>query len=166
MPEEAEAKEEETDEPEEPTEETLQMRKMNAFLSPEGIIMMAIALFFDILDILWLVLDLVFAIGEIFSLISSILAFIVFGLWLLISFGIKMAIQLGPQVLEQRSQRKKSTQIFRAAVRTTGKAAKKGIKTGLRFAIATIGEIIPFLGTFFFWTWFVSSVLKDRSREG
>jgi len=165
MPEETEAQEE-TDETEEPTEEALQIRKMNAFLSPEGIIMMAIALFFDLLDILWFVLDLAFAIGEIPSLISSILAFIVFGFWLLISFGMKMAVQLGPQVLEQKSQRKKSTQIFRMAVRTAGKAAKKGFKTGLKFAIATICEIIPFLGTFFFWTWFVSSVLKDRSKEG
>ena len=43
MPEETEAQEE-TDETEEPTEEALQIRKMNAFLSPEGIIMMAIAL--------------------------------------------------------------------------------------------------------------------------
>jgi len=127
------------------------VKKVGALLSPEGIIMLPFAILLDIAGVIFTILDIAYGIGEIPSWISDGIGIIFFGLWILIRHQ-TMASQkeLAKEVAERR-------RAIKGAVKATRRMGK-----GLRFAISTIGEILPLVGTLPFWTWLVWSELTGE----
>ena len=68
------------------------------------------------------------------------------------------------EIVEAGDKRRKDIEEKRMELRGKrggDKLEKKGKKRGLRFALATLGEVIPFLGALPFWTIFVYLELKN-----
>ena len=148
-------------------------------MSPEVIIMLSIAVVLDIAGVICTILILAFGIWEILSYITDAMGILVFGTWLLAKPVIgKLGETIGltedeePEEKEKplEKQRKllekvveKRKKIWKAAegIKKAGKVAGKGLKGGLKFAGAIIGELIPIIGTLPFWTLFVWFELKS-----
>lgn len=117
MPEETEAKEEETEEsPEEVSEPA---SESGALFSPEGAIMMLLAILIDTAGLICLILTLIFGIGQAISVAVDIIGMVLIGGWML----------------------------FRYGQMTGTKGAKKvGGKLLKRFGLSFLGELIPIFG--------------------
>ncbi|MCJ7786796.1 hypothetical protein MUP06_01085 [Patescibacteria group bacterium] len=127
------------------------VKKVGALLSPEGIIMLPLAILLDIAGIIFTILDIAYGIGEIPSWISDGIGIIFFGLWILIRH----------QTMARPKELAKEVAERRKAIKGAVKQAKKMGK-GLRFAISTIGEILPLVGALPFWTWMVWAELRGE----
>ncbi|MDP2864566.1 MAG: hypothetical protein Q8N73_02865 [bacterium] len=127
------------------------VKKVGALISPEGIIMLPFAILLDIAGVIFTILDIAYGIGEIPSWISDGIGIIFFGLWILIrSQAMARPKELAKEVAERRK-----------AIKGAVKQARRMGK-GLRFAISTIGEILPLVGAIPFWTWLVWSELTGE----
>lgn len=117
MPEETEEQEETEESPEEVSEPASE--EMGALFSPEGIIMMLLAILIDTAGLICLILTAIFGIGQIISLVVDIIGMVLIGGWMLSRYG-----------------------------RMTGtKGAKKaGGKLLKRFGLSFLGELIPIFG--------------------
>ena len=150
---------------------------MTNFLSPEAIMMLFLAGLLDLIGIICLLLDLAFGVGEILSYIPDIIGIILFGSWILMRTFMKGGTkeEAKEEVSEKISEIKESGEARRKAIEEKreilkqkrelveeGKKTmlKKGGRTGLRFGLATLGELLPFIGALPFWTIFVYSELK------
>lgn len=138
-----------------------EIRKTGALLGPEGIVMMGAAVTLDfigvVLTIIWLLTALGIAaleIPEIVNWLSDGMGFAFFGFWIMLRApsrqGETNMTDLGERVAEKQKTMKSAT-----------KGMKKGMGSGARFGLATLGEIVPLVGAFPFWTWFVYSELKS-----
>lgn len=127
---------------------------MSSFTSPEGILMLFLAGLLDLIGILCLIADLAFGIGEIFSFIPDAIGIVFFGFWMLIRSQESDFKNMAKQVSDKKQAMKKTNQVMK-------KTAKKGAKKGTRFALSSLGELIPFLGALPFWTIFVILELKE-----
>lgn len=150
-------------EEEEITEEDEEIRKAGAVFSPEGIVMLPIAILFDlfgfILTMIWLLTLFGVAtleIPEIINWASDVAGLGFFGLWLLFRAPFT-ATDTGLTELEEGLAQRRTTI---KSVKKELNTAKRGMSRGLRFGIACLGEIITVVGALPFWTWFVYSELK------
>jgi len=124
---------------------------MNGFSSPDGFVMLIIAIALDVFGILCLVLDFIAGpkIGELVSGIPDIAGFIIFGFWSFIK-----STQQPPT--PKTAKKMKKTALKTASIQA--EALKK--KYGRWFFASFIGEIIPFVGALPFWTIYVYTALK------
>ena len=133
---------------------------MSGLTSPEGVVMVSLAVMLDILGILCLILWLAFGIGGILSYIPDMIGIFFFGFWML------MRSQENKTYKEARGEVAGEVAEHHRKVQTAKKAFKKGAKraskSGLKFFAAMIGELIPLLGALPFWTIFVVSELKEK----
>ena len=130
-----------------------EIRKAGALFSPEGVLMMTVAIGLDIFGLICLIFNIFFGLGEIPSWISDGIGIIFFGFWLLIrSQTLARERELVEKVMEKRM-----------AIARIARTVKMGRILGrkLRFGIALLGEILPLIGALPFWTWFVYSELKS-----
>lgn len=127
------------------------VKKVGGLLSPEGIIMLPFAILLDIAGVIFTILDIAYGIGEIPSWISDGIGIIFFGLWILIRH----------QTMASQKELAKEVAERRKAIKGAVKQARRMGK-GLRFAISTIGEILPLVGAIPFWTWLVWSELTGE----
>lgn len=143
---------------------------MSSFLSPEGILMLFLAGILDLMGIICLILDLVFGIGEILSYIPDGIGILFFGGWIFMRSVMKgQTVEEAKEevsetisdVKEAGEKRREAIRKKREMIKKRRKLLKKGSKKGLRFGLATLGEIIPFLGALPFWTIFVFLELKN-----
>ena len=109
------------------------MTKPHLF-STEGILMLALAILFDLVDIILGFLDF-FLIGLVLSPIWSFLGLMTIGLWLWAKTGQELKTTKG----------------------------KKFFKLGKRIALPFIGNCIPIVKFFPFWAWSVWSALDKGS---
>ena len=149
---------------ESPKEEDEEVRKVGAFLGPEGVIMLTIAVGLDALGILWFILSFFYEVGQIPSFISDVFGIAFFGTWIFSRW--QFQTEGYGQAMERarwgKGERKKLAQ----AIKTKGKgvktAFKAGRRTGLKFLVTIVGEFFPNLGDILpMWTWFVWSELKN-----
>ena len=149
-----------------------------SLLSPEGILIMFLAGLLDLMGAICLILDVVFGIGEILSYIPDGLGILFLGSWALMralasgktmgeakeeaSEKIADIKEAGEKRREAIEQRREALRRKREMIKKGKKLMlKKGGKTGLRFGLATLGEVIPFLGAAPFWTIFVYLEMKE-----
>ncbi|MCK4520816.1 hypothetical protein KAT95_03035 [Candidatus Parcubacteria bacterium] len=146
--------------------------------SPEAILMLFLAGLLDLIGVICLILDLVFGIGEILSYIPDGIGILFFGFWTFmrsLTKGKTMeeakeeTSEKIADIRETGEKRREAIRKRREALRKKREMAKKGKKlmmkkggkTGIRFGLATLGEIIPFLGAAPFWSIFVFLELKN-----
>lgn len=130
-----------------------------SLLSPEGLIMLFLAGLLDLFGIICLILDVAFGIGEVLSYIPDVIGIFFFGFWVFMRSQERKSYketreEIAGQVAEHRK-------IVDEKAKQLKKNIRKGSKKGLRFGLAALGEIIPFLGALPFWTIFVYSELKN-----
>ncbi|MCK4355237.1 hypothetical protein KAW43_02760 [Candidatus Parcubacteria bacterium] len=131
---------------------------MSDLMSPEGVVMLALAVMLDIIGIICLILDLVFGIGEVLSYIPDFIGIGFFGLWILMrSQEEKTYKQARGEVASAVAEHKRKVQ---AAKKAFKKGAKRAGKRGFKFLFAMVGELIPLLGALPFWTIFVLLELR------
>ena len=115
-PEEGTPEEETTESPEDVSEP---VSEMGALFSPEGAIMMLLAILIDTAGLICLILTIVFGIGQVISLAMDIIGMVLIGGWML----------------------------FRYGQMTGTKGAKKAVgKLLKRFGLSFLGELIPIFG--------------------
>ena len=132
---------------------------MTDLMSPEGVIMLALAGILDIIGIICLILWLVAGIGGVLSYIPDIIGIGFFGFWMFMrSQGEKTQEESVGEVSEAVAKHKRKV---RRAKKVFQKGAKRAGKHGLKFLGAMIGELIPLLGALPFWTIFVLLELKE-----
>ncbi|MDP2741522.1 MAG: hypothetical protein Q8O66_02475 [bacterium] len=144
---------------------------MSVITIPEGIIMLTIAVFFDILGIILFFLDFV-AIGIPLSFLLDGVGFLIFGSWTIARSFFRGIIGKATEKVTEKmlsvgggleGAKQFQGQGPSAPVQTGKKVAKTGIKFGLgvvRFIIALLVELVPFLGDIMpGWTFFVISEL-------
>ena len=108
--------------------------------SPEGLIMLSLAIIFDIWGLLTFILDFVFGIGLFLSFIPDFFGLLLFGGWMLFRTG--------------------HVTISKRAGKTFQKSGRKIFK---RLGLAFIGETLPFFGDLAFcWTLAVYFELKNN----
>jgi hypothetical protein len=146
--------------------ETAEVEKSMAILTPEGIVMMLIAIALDlvglILTIIWLLTlfgVLSFEIPEIINWISDGIGFVFFGLWLWVRSAIIGSGTKPKGLAERVAEKHRATQ--RERERLKARIARTVGRRGLRFALALIGEFLPLIGALPFWSWFVYSEMKS-----
>ena len=148
-----------------------------SLFSPEAILMLFLAGLLDLIGIICLLLDVAFGMGEVLSYIPDGIGILFLGSWSLmralasgktIGEAKEEASEKIADIRETGEKKREAMEKSREALRKKREMAKKGKKlmmkkggkTGLRFGLATLGEIIPFLGALPFWTIFVYSELK------
>jgi len=132
---------------------------MSSFFSPEGVLMLFLAVLLDLIGIICLILDLVFGIGEVLSYIPDGIGIIFFGAWIAFrSQGEKSRKEAMKEVAEKKAEHRKAIEKRKKMLK---KGVKKGAKRGLRFGLSALGEVIPFLGALPFWTILVFMELKN-----
>ena len=133
---------------------------MSSLASPEGVVMVSLAVMLDIIGVICLILDIAFGIGEIFSFIPDAIGIFFFGFWMF------MRSQENKTYKESRTEMAGEVAGHHRKVQTAKKAFKKGAKragkSGLKFFAAMIGELIPLLGALPFWTMFVVAELREK----
>ena len=133
---------------------------MSGLTSPEGVVMVSLAIMLDIIGIICLILDLVFGIGEILSFIPDIIGIFFFGFWIFMkSQEDKTYKQARTEITSEVAEHHREVQ---AAKKAFKKGAKRASKRGIKFFAAMLGELIPFLGALPFWTIFVVSELRKK----
>ena len=151
---------------------------MSNFFSPEAILMLFLASLLDLFGIICLILDIAFGVGEILSYVPDVIGITFFGSWVLMRTILKGGTmeEAKEEASEKTSEIARSWEEKREAIEEKrellrkkrevlekGKKTmiKKGGRTGFRFGLATLGEVIPFLGAGPWWTIFVYSELKN-----
>ena len=140
---------------------------MSSLFSPEGVLMLFLAVLLDLIGIICLILDAAYGIGEVLSYIPDGIGILFFGGWTLMrSLASGQTIEEAKEkTSETISDIKETGDKRREAIRKRKKMLKKGVKKGakrgLRFGLAALGELIPFLGALPFWTIFVFLELKN-----
>ena len=133
---------------------------MAGLTSPEGVIMVCLAVMLDILGIICLILWLAAGVGGILSYIPDIIGIFFFGFWML------MKSQEDKTYKESRTEVASEVAEHHKKVKTTKKVFKKGAKraskSGIKFFAAMLGELVPLIGALPFWTMFVVSELKEK----
>lgn len=110
-----------------------------ALLSPMGVMMLAIAVFLDLLSIICVILILAFGIGIVLAKIVYIVGCVIIFGWQLVNSG---------TISKQKNKRQ-------AGVKLMKKFFKKQWKKMAAKAVPAIGDALPL------WTWIVYSELKE-----
>jgi len=108
-------------------------RKTTALLTPEGTVMLSLAVMLDIFGVLCLIMDVFFGLGEIPSWISGAVGIIFIGGWMLFRSG-RMAVPGRAKKRVGRGLRK----VFQGKWK--------------RFLTPILGEVTPVIGGLPFWT--------------
>jgi len=127
--------------------------------SPEGVLMLLVAIFFDLLSVALTIIGLfTVGLGWVADLILDLLPIFIIGGWALIR-GIWSGDKGTGEIKEyaQEISSNISSKIKQSKKNLETKAVEKSVaKTGAkRFGIALIGELIPIIGALPMWTWFV-----------
>lgn len=159
-----------------------EVERAGAILSPEGVIMLLIALFLDLIGFVLTVFGvLAFEIPEIVNWISDGAGLAFFGLWIAFRSPFQQEegaesteLELTEGVLGRRKEIMKTMEEKRPELEKLGREMKKPMKQeitrvpktirkmgrGVRFGIAILGEVAPIIGALPFWTWFVYTELR------
>lgn len=156
-----------------------EVRKAGALLSPEGFVMMGTAITLDFIGLILTILNLVGAgVPEIINWMSDGAGLMFFGLWT--SFRAPFysdttgAEELAEGAVGRRVEMTKTLNEKRPEIERLKREMEKPMKQeitrvpktvrkmgrGLRFGVAILGEVVPFVGALPFWTWFVYSELR------
>ena len=157
------------------------------FFSPEFFVMLLLAIVLDIAGLICLILNIAFGVGEVISFMVDAIGIAIFGLWMIfmaitgrIMAGAKKETNEaerpeeneGPEetggVAQKAAQRRKEiSQRVRQMKERQAKIVKAGRGMGrlARFGLATLGELIPFVGALPFWTIMIISEFRAQAKQ-